>query len=166
MLFAALVSHVAGQVGPAHAVRGLDSNRVRDRAEGPAYVGCVCDVAVCREEDCAVAGSVGGVADVGLARLGRCAGGDGVPPDFVVFERLLQLFVEFFFFFWRGRGMSSRGGLLCGRARWEREKWLGSVVAEEPLSLSAMLMGISCILGAKRKCILYSQRVRITRMEL
>ena len=64
--FVALVSDVAGQVGPRDGVGALYDIRVHGGAEGLADVGGVGDVAMCGAEDGADSGGVGGVPEGGV----------------------------------------------------------------------------------------------------
>ena len=67
--FVALVSDVAGQVGPRDGVGALYEIRVRGGAEGLADVGGVGDVAMRGVEDGADAGGVGGVPEGSVCRF-------------------------------------------------------------------------------------------------
>ena len=69
--FVALVSDIAGKVGPGDGISASDEIRVSDGPEGFANVGGVGDVAVCAEEYGAEAGGVGSIANVGVGGLIR-----------------------------------------------------------------------------------------------
>lgn len=88
--FVTLVRDIANQIGPTDAVSALDQPRVRDGAERLANVGRVGYVAVGGEQDCADAGCVGGVTDVGFGRLGGAAIVEGVPEFLFVVESFLE----------------------------------------------------------------------------
>lgn len=64
--FVALVTYIAGEVGPRDGVGTPDEPGVGDRSEGFANVGGVGDVAMCAEKDGADTGCVGGIANVGV----------------------------------------------------------------------------------------------------
>lgn len=75
--FVALVSDIAGKVGPGDGVGASDEIRVSDGPEGFANVGGVGDVAVCAEEYGAEAGSVGSIANIGVGGFIRAVIGRG-----------------------------------------------------------------------------------------
>ena len=64
--FVALVSNIAGKVGPGYGVGTSDKIRMGDGPERFTNIGGVGDVAVCAEEYGAKTGCVGGIANVGV----------------------------------------------------------------------------------------------------
>lgn len=67
--FVALVTYIAGKVGPGDSVCTSDEPRVGDGPERFANIGGVGNVALCAEEYGAETGCVGSIANVGFGRF-------------------------------------------------------------------------------------------------
>ncbi len=69
--FISFVADVADEVGPGDTIGATDQPGVGDGTEGFADVGCVGNVAVGTEKDCAGAGQVGCIAESGICGVLR-----------------------------------------------------------------------------------------------